>query len=96
VGVPGVPEGMVHAASRVVQDHAHEEGFLLALLDFKTAFNPVSKVWLFELVRAICHLSCSILMYVMVDVPTCLWGHRWWGHPWGHQRDPRGPLVFAL
>jgi Reverse transcriptase (RNA-dependent DNA polymerase) len=97
VGISGGVEAIVHAISRVVVQHGQEGGKLLALMDFKNAFNAVCRTKMIEVVRERCP---ELLPYVFVSYGGA--AHMYVGHhvvmakTGVHQGDPLGPLLCAL
>jgi hypothetical protein len=53
-------------------------GLSFPLLEFKNAFNLVSRIRLMEQATHFVRLSWNTLKFAMAVAPTCLWGNRWW------------------
>jgi Reverse transcriptase (RNA-dependent DNA polymerase) len=97
VGISGGVEAIVHAVSRVVVQHGQEGEKLFALMDFKNAFNAVSRLKMIEVEREWCP---ELLPYVFVRYGGA--AHMYVGHyvvmpkTGVHQGDRFGPLLFVL
>jgi hypothetical protein len=95
LGISGGVEAIIHAVSRVVMEHGQEEGRLRALMDFKNAFNLVSRRWMLAVVRERCPaLLPYVHVCVMVEPPHMHVGQSVVVAKTGvHHGDPLGPVC---
>jgi hypothetical protein len=83
VGVAGGAEAIVHSVMRVVHAHGQEEGHVLALLDFKNAFNSVSRGRMLLQVQEHSPGCSRTFMSIMGGLPTSIWVNLQYQPPQG-------------
>ena len=97
VACPGGLEFIIHRTREVVAAHANDPDFVLLKVDFRNAFNAVSR-------RAILEECAAIFPEFLPWVRFCYSGEAVLSHPLGslsskagvQQGDPLGPLLFSL
>ena len=90
-------EAVVHAFSRLVQQHGSESGLSCLKIDFKNAFNTIDRLAFFDAINRHCPDLSAWVEWCYGDRSQMLLGDFLFDCRAGVQQgDPLGPILFAL
>lgn len=97
VGIPNGTVAIVHAARLISDVDGTDKSKVLLKVDFKNAFNTVSREKMFEVVRRVCPKLSAWTEFCYASKPYLFIGKETIRSTQGVQQgDPLGPIFFSL